>query len=34
MKWNDYFCPAWCEFAMSCESEKNGIENLWEDDWV
>ena len=34
MNWNDYFCPAWCEFAMSCESENNGIENLWEgDDW-
>jgi hypothetical protein len=34
MKWNDYFCPAWCEFAMSCESELNGLDNLWEgDDW-
>jgi hypothetical protein len=29
MKWNDYFCPAWCEFSMSCESEQNGLENLW-----
>ena len=30
MKWNDYFCPAWCEFAMSCESENNGVDNLWD----
>tara|TARA_Y100001937_G_scaffold128519_1_gene205624 strand:- start:3969 stop:4922 length:954 start_codon:yes stop_codon:yes gene_type:complete len=35
MKWNDYFCPAWCDFAMSCESENNGIDNLWgDDDWM
>lgn len=34
MNWNDYFCPAWCEFSMSCESENNGIDNLWDDDWV
>jgi hypothetical protein len=29
MKWNDYFCPQWCDFSMSCESERNGLENLW-----
>ena len=35
MKWNDYFCPAWCDFAMSCESENNGMDNLWEaEEWV
>ncbi len=29
MNWNDYFCPAWCDFSMSCESEMNGLDNLW-----
>jgi hypothetical protein len=28
MKWSDYFCPAWCDFSMSCESEMNGLD-LW-----
>lgn len=31
MNWNDYFCPQWCDFSMSCESEMNGLENLWEE---
>jgi len=25
MKWNDYFCPEWCEFNLSCEEELNGL---------
>ena len=29
MKWSDYFCPQWCDFSMSCESEMNGLDNLW-----
>ena len=24
MKWNDWFCPQWCEFHMPCESELMG----------
>tara|TARA_R110000824_G_scaffold196246_1_gene379380 strand:+ start:11594 stop:12448 length:855 start_codon:yes stop_codon:yes gene_type:complete len=26
MKWNDYFCPQWCDFHLSCEAEITGIE--------
>jgi hypothetical protein len=29
MKWNDYFCPMWCDFSLNCEAEMNGI-NGWE----
>ena len=29
MKWNDYFCPMWCDFALNCEAEMNGISG-WE----
>lgn len=29
MNWDDFFCPQWCEFSMSCESEMNGVDNLW-----
>lgn len=25
MKWNDYFCPMWCDFSLNCEAELNGI---------
>tara|TARA_R110002167_G_scaffold56925_8_gene161345 strand:+ start:9634 stop:10572 length:939 start_codon:yes stop_codon:yes gene_type:complete len=25
MKWNDYFCPQWCDFSMSCETEMTGV---------
>ena len=28
MKWNDYFCPQWCEFHLSCEEELTGGEWL------
>lgn len=26
MKWNDYFCPEWCDYSMSCEGQLIGIE--------
>ena len=29
MKWNDYFCPMWCDFSLNCEAELNGISG-WE----
>ena len=29
MKWNDYFCPMWCDFSLNCEAELNGITE-WE----
>jgi len=29
MKWNDYFCPMWCDYSLNCEAEMNGI-NGWE----
>lgn len=25
MKWSDFFCPQWCEFAPQCESELTGV---------
>jgi hypothetical protein len=25
MKWNDYFCPVWCDFSLNCEAELNGM---------
>jgi len=25
MKWNDYFCPTWCDFHLSCEAEMTGM---------
>ena len=25
MKWNDYFCPTWCDFHLSCEAELTGL---------
>lgn len=25
MKWNDYFCPIWCDFSLNCEAEMSGI---------
>lgn len=25
MKWNDYFCPMWCDFSLNCEAELSGI---------
>ena len=28
MKWNDYFCPMWCDFSLNCEAELNGV-NGW-----
>ena len=28
MKWNDYFCPMWCDFSLNCEAELNGISGL------
>ena len=24
MKWNDYFCPIWCDFNLNCEAELTG----------
>ena len=32
MKWNDYFCPLWCEFCMNCEAELTGEFN--EGEWL
>lgn len=30
MVWNDYYCPTWCDFYMSCDSEIQGdIEPPW-----
>ena len=29
MKWNDYFCPVWCDYSLNCEAEMNGISG-WE----
>tara|TARA_R110002020_G_scaffold390629_1_gene601078 strand:+ start:2708 stop:3559 length:852 start_codon:yes stop_codon:yes gene_type:complete len=29
MKWNDYFCPMWCDFSLNCEAEMSGISG-WE----
>ncbi len=26
MKWNDYFCPMWCDFSLNCEAELNGVD--------
>lgn len=26
MNWNDYYCPAWCDYHLSCEDELGGIE--------
>lgn len=26
MKWNDYFCTQWCDYAMSCEAELVGMD--------
>jgi len=26
MKWNDYFCPEWCDFSMSCDGILSGLE--------
>ena len=26
MKWNDFTCPQWCDFAVSCDNERLGIE--------
>jgi hypothetical protein len=25
MKWNDFTCPQWCDFAISCDNERLGI---------
>ena len=25
MKWNDFTCPQWCDFAVSCDNERLGI---------
>ena len=27
MKFNDWFCPVWCDYNMSCESELIGVED-------
>ncbi len=24
MKWNDYFCPIWCDYNLNCEAELTG----------
>ena len=25
MKWNDYFCPTWCDYNLACDEELNGF---------
>tara|TARA_A200000159_G_scaffold113478_1_gene106578 strand:- start:590 stop:1450 length:861 start_codon:yes stop_codon:yes gene_type:complete len=25
MKWNDYFCPTWCDYNLACEEELSGF---------
>jgi len=25
MKWNDYFCPTWCDFNLACDAELTGL---------
>ena len=25
IKWNDYYCPTWCEFFAACENEMMGV---------
>lgn len=29
MKWSDFFCPTWCEFAPQCEGELTGVGQEW-----
>ena len=29
MKWNDYTCPIYCDFHLSCESELEGFDFEW-----
>ena len=30
MKWDDFTCPQWCNFAMACETEITGVDFEWE----
>ena len=32
MNWNEYFCPLWCEFCLSCEAELTG--DIEEGEWL
>ena len=32
MNWNEYFCPLWCEFCLSCEAELTG--DVEEGEWL